>query len=116
MLRVLVLAGFSIAASPALADVSIGVGLTLSGDAEIKNATYDCGAAGKLAVQYLNAVPNFLALIPIKDQTLVFVNTLSASGAKYESGQYVWWSKGKEASLYDEMKDADARPILTCTE
>jgi membrane-bound inhibitor of C-type lysozyme len=116
MLRVLVLAGFSIAASPALADVSIGVGLTLSGDAEIKNATYDCGAAGKLAVQYLNAAPNFLALVPIKDQTLVFVNTLSASGAKYESGQYVWWNKGADATLSDVTEGLDAAPVMTCSE
>jgi membrane-bound inhibitor of C-type lysozyme len=103
-------------ASPAFADVSIGVGLTIPGDAEIKNTVYDCGDAGKLAVQYLNAAPNFLALIPIKDQTLVFVNTISASGAKYESGQYVWWNKGADATLSDVTEGLDAAPVMTCSE
>ena len=69
---------FSLAVAPAYADVSLGVGITVSGDAEIKNTTYDCGDAGKLAVQYLNAAPNFLALIPIKEQTLVFVPKILA--------------------------------------
>lgn len=107
---------FSLAAAPAFADVSLSVGLTLSGDAEIKNTTYDCGDAGKLAVQYVNASPNFLALIPIKQQTLVFVNTISASGAKYESGQYVWWNKGADATLSDITEGLDAAPVMTCSE
>lgn len=102
--------------SPCVADVSIGVGLNLTGDAEIKNTTYDCGDAGKLAVQYVNASPNFLAVIPIKDQTLVFVNTISASGAKYESGQYVWWNKGADATLSDITEGLDAAPVMSCSE
>lgn len=102
-------------AAPAYADVSLSVGVTLSGDAEIKNTTYDCGDAGKLAVQYVNASPNFLAVIPIKDQKLLFVNTISASGAKYESGQFVWWDKGSDATLSDVTEGLDAAPVLSCT-
>jgi len=117
MLRVAVLVWLAIAAaSPALADVSIGIGLTITGDAEIKNTTYDCGDAGKLAVQYVNAAPNFLAVIPIKDQKLLFVNTISASGANYESGQYVWWNKGADATLSDITEGLDAAPVMTCSE
>ena len=101
--------------SPCVADASIGVGLNLTGDAEIKNTTYDCGDSGKLAVQYVNASPNFLAVIPVKDQSLVFVNTISASGAKYESGQYVWWNKGADATLSDITEGLDAAPVLQCT-
>ena len=107
---------FSLAVAPALADVSLSGGVTLSGDAEIKNTTYDCGDAGKLAVQYVNAAPNFLAVIPIKEQSLVFVNTISASGAKYESGQYVWWNKGSDATLSDITEGLDAAPVMTCGE
>lgn len=117
MLRVAVLAGLAMAgASPAFADVSIGIGLTITGDAEIKNATYDCGDAGKLAVQYVNASPNFLAVVPVKDQKLLFVNTISASGAKYESGQYIWWNKGADATLSDITEGLDAAPVMTCSE
>jgi membrane-bound inhibitor of C-type lysozyme len=106
---------FCLAAAPALADVSLSVGVTLSGDAEIRNTAYDCGDAGKLAVQYVNAAPNFLAVIPIKEQTLVFVNTISASGAKYESGQDVWWNKGADATLSDVTEGLDAARMLPCT-
>lgn len=117
MFKLLVLAGLAVAtASPALADVSIGVDLSISGDAEIRNTTYDCGDAGKLAVQYVNASPNFLALIPVKDRTLIFANTISASGAKYESGQYVWWNKGADATLSDVTEGLDAAPVMTCSE
>jgi membrane-bound inhibitor of C-type lysozyme len=107
---------FGLLAAPAYADVSLSVGVALSGDAEIKNTSYDCGTAGKLAVQYVNASPNFLAVIPIKDQTLLFVNTISASGAKYESGQYVWWNKGADATLSDITEGLDAAPVMSCSE
>ncbi len=103
-------------ASPAFADVSIGVGLSVTGDAEIKAVTYDCEGHDPMIVQYLNAAPNFLALIPIEGRTLIFVNTLSASGAKYESGQYVWWNKGGDATLSDVSEGLDAAPVLTCSE
>lgn len=103
-------------ASPALADVSIGVGLNVTGDSEIKVTKYDCPNHDPLTVQYLNAAPNFLALIPIGGQTLIFVNTVSASGAKYESGQYVWWDKGSDATLSDVTEGLDAAPVMSCTE
>lgn len=104
-------------ASPAFADVSVGVGLSISGDAEIRAVNYLCsGREAPLAVQYINAAPNFLALIPIEDKTLIFVTTISASGAKYESGQFVWWDKGSDATLSDVTEGLDAAPVLTCSE
>ena len=102
-------------ATPALADATIGVGLTVTGDSQIKTTKYDCTGHDPMVVQYLNAAPNFLALIPIEGQTLVFVNTISASGAKYESGQYVWWDKGSDATLSDVTEGLDAAPVLICT-
>ena len=104
------------ATSPAHADVSVGLGLSLSGDADIKTAKYTCTGSEPITVQYINADPNYLALIPIKGQTLVFVNTISASGAKYEAGQFVWWNKGSDATLSDVTEGLDAAPVLTCTE
>ena len=104
-------------ASPALADVSVGVGLSISGDAEIRTVQYLCnGREAPLTVQYINAAPNFLALIPIEDKTLIFVTTVSASGAKYESGQFVWWDKGNDATLSDVTEGLDAAPVFTCSE
>lgn len=78
-------------------------------------ARYDC--AGKtVEVEYVNVEPDHLAIVPVEGQKRIFALVMSASGARYASGQYIWWSKGREASLYDEMKGADAPPILTCTE
>jgi membrane-bound inhibitor of C-type lysozyme len=117
------LAGASVAAmlvalaTPALADVSIGVGLDISGDAQVKTSIYDCKGHDPITVQYLDVAPNFLALVPVDGpKPLIFVNVISASGAKYESGQYVWWNKGSEATLSDVTEGLDAAPVLSCSE
>ena len=102
-------------ASPAFADVTIGVGLSVTGDSQIKTTKYDCDGHDPMVVQYLNAAPNFLALVPIEGKTQIFVNTISASGAKYESGQFVWWDKGSDATLSDVTEGLDAAPVLSCT-
>ena len=103
-------------APPALADASITIGLTVSGDLERRVVIYDCGPDISLTVEYLNAAPDFLALVPIDGHAQIFVNTISASGAKYESGQYVWWNKGNDATLSDVTEGLDAAPVLTCAE
>jgi membrane-bound inhibitor of C-type lysozyme len=112
----LLAAAFAVLTAPALAGASVTIGLTVTGDAERKAVTYDCGTGAPLTVEYLNAAPNFLALVPVGDQTLVFVNVISASGAKYESGSYVWWTKGTDATLHDITEGLDAAPVLTCSE
>ena len=78
-------------------------------------AHYDCGG-NTVDVEYVNVEPDHLAVVPVEGKKRIFVLVLSGSGARYASGQYIWWSKGNEASLYDETKGADAPPILTCTE
>jgi membrane-bound inhibitor of C-type lysozyme len=116
MLRALLAVGLMVSiASPAFAEVTIGVGLSITGDAEIKNLTYDCGQDEPLNVEYVNAAPNFLAVLPVRGEQLIFVATLSASGAKYQSGSYVWWDKGSEATLSDTTEGLDAAPVLMCT-
>lgn len=77
---------------------------------------YDCGPAGRLAVTYINADPNFLALVPVpkQPQPLVFASVISGSGARYAAGKYIWWTKGNSASLYDTTMGDNASPILTC--
>jgi membrane-bound inhibitor of C-type lysozyme len=78
-------------------------------------ANYDC--AGKaVEVEYVNVEPDHLAIVPVEGKKRIFVLVLSGSGARYAAGQYIWWSKGNEASLYDETKGPDAPPTLTCTE
>lgn len=102
-------------APPAMADVSIGVGLSVTGQSEVKLSRYECPGHDPLTVQYLDAAPNFLALLPVGGQNLIFVHVVAAGGAKYVSGQYVWWDKGSDATLIDVTEGLDAAPVLSCT-
>ncbi|MGV2077030.1 MULTISPECIES: MliC family protein [unclassified Rhizobium] len=83
---------------------------------ERTQVSYNCGSAGNLAVSYVNADPNFLALVPVPKQTqpLVFASVISGSGARYAAGKYVWWVKGSSASLYDTTLSDNAPPTMTC--
>jgi membrane-bound inhibitor of C-type lysozyme len=78
-----------------------------------KTSTYTCSGGKTLKVSYWNtANGQSFALVPVKGRTLLFVNTLAASGAKYQAENYTWWTKGPQANLYDEMAGENAPPIL----
>src|ERR1700759_2804466 len=63
---------------------------------------YTCATGKILQVTYWNtANGQSFALVPVKGQQLLFVNTLSGSGAKYQAGSYTWWTKGPRADLYN---------------
>ena len=104
------------AAPTAPATVSSALTLTLesSSDIERKSVIYQCDDEQVLAVHYVNAAPNFLAILPVDGVHHVFVTTLSASGARYVAGPFEWWSKGDEATLRDLMQEEDAPPLATC--
>ena len=95
-------------------DVSAAVILNFSGNFERHVVQYDCGQDEPLAVDYINAAPNYLAIVTIDGQKLVFVTVLSASGARYAAGEYEWWNKGAEGTLTN-LTTPDAEP-LSCTE
>jgi membrane-bound inhibitor of C-type lysozyme len=117
-MKALVLASAMLAAlaSPALADTGVNLGLTLAGDAEVKTVAYTCEGHDPITVQYINAAPNFLAVLPIEGRQTVFVSVLTGSGAKYVSGQYEWWNKGTDVTLHDVTEGLDAAPVLMCSE
>jgi membrane-bound inhibitor of C-type lysozyme len=117
MLRTALIAALAALAPPALAAANVSVGLDLSGDSQIQTVVYGCGEGTEpLSVKYINAAPNFLAIVPIDGQELVFVNVISGSGAKYVAGQYEGWNKGSDATLHDVTEGLDAAPVLTCSE
>lgn len=96
---------------------SIGMTLTLNDPGQWQHLSYTCdGQDEQMAVDYLNAAPNFLALVPVEGKTLVFASVISASGVRYASGKYEWWTKGAEASLFDLTAGKDALPLLACLE
>lgn len=113
MKKLLTAATLGLFAFPAPAvETSMQLVLNLEGNAQRDVVTYQCeGFDDPLTVEYVNAHPIFLALVPVADESLIFVNVISASGARYASGQYVWWTRGSEAQLYDETADEDAEPV-----
>ena len=75
---------------------------------------YTCATGKILQVTYWNAANGqSFALVPVKGQPMLFVNTLSASGAKYQAGSYTWWTKGPRADLYDATAGENAPPVLS---
>ncbi len=104
------------APGPVTASAVLTLVLESAGDIERRAVTYQCDNEQTLSVQYINAAPNFLAIVPIDGQSHVFATTLSASGARYVSGPYEWWSTGSEATLRDLMQDEGAPPLTSCLE
>jgi len=108
----------TVATVPTVPSASASLVLTLEsqGNVERNIVSYLCDDEQALSVQYINAAPNFLAIVPVEGQSLVFATTISGSGARYVSGPYEWWSHQGEATLRDLMQDEDADPLATCTE
>ncbi|KDR88233.1 hypothetical protein L905_25295 [Agrobacterium sp. TS43] len=76
---------------------------------------YQC-AADKVEAVYFSAGEISLVRLGLKDGVTVAANVISGSGAKYQGGIYVWWSKGEEADLYDLMADPEMKKPVHCVE
>lgn len=105
-----------VAPAPATASATLTLSLESTGDIERTVVTYQCKDETSLTVQYINAAPNFLAILPVDGENHVFVTTISASGARYVAGPYEWWNKGGDGTLRDLMQDEGAAPMAECTE
>ena len=106
-------------ALPAAGRAAPAADITLPTDAasvDRVEAAYDCEKAGKIAVTYLAAGADSLAVVPVEGGDRIFVAVISGSGARYAAGPYVWWTKGRDASLYDVRAGDDAPAIDTCAE
>ncbi|MBD9652402.1 META domain-containing protein [Ensifer sp. ENS09] len=68
-----------------------------------QSVRYDCGGKA-IEAEYINAGPVSLVTFTIDGTFVVASNVIAASGAKYAGGQYVWWTKGEEATLFDATK------------
>jgi membrane-bound inhibitor of C-type lysozyme len=111
------LATAGLLSGPALAaETAAHVELSIGGNAETRTVTYDCEGISSFDVQYINAAPNFLAIIPVQEETYIFTAVLAASGVRYVAGNFVWWTKGSDADWYDLTKGDDAPPDFSCSE
>ena len=81
------------------AHAQLALTLPLPSDATVTVARYQCDDGRDLAVSYVEAGANSLAIIPLEGEEVVFVNVVAASGARYVSGMWEWWAKGEEATL-----------------
>jgi membrane-bound inhibitor of C-type lysozyme len=98
-----------LAAGPALA-TTVTIELPGSEAPQPHLVAYDCDGE-RIAATYINSGTNALAVLKIGDATVVFANVLSGSGARYAGQQYIWWTKGEEADLYDLTKGDNAPPL-----
>lgn len=96
-------------------ETSLQLVLELPGNAERNVVRYECDGLEPFAVDYVNASPIFLAIVPIEGEPLLFANVIAASGARYASGQYEWWTSGSEATLTDLTAPEGTEP-LACLE
>jgi membrane-bound inhibitor of C-type lysozyme len=102
--------------TPPAVTASLTLTLESAGNIERTITLYQCDDEQTVSVQYINAAPNFLAIVPVEGETLVMTTTLSGSGARYVGGPYEWWSHQGEATLRDLTQHEEAAPLATCTE
>lgn len=100
------------------AEATLQIELGSAGDFQRQVVRYDCAGGEQFDVTYINAAPNFLALVPVagESEPLIFVAVMAASGVRYAAGHWLWWTQQSDASLYDVTLGEDAEPVLTCAE
>lgn len=94
-----------VVSAPAMAEVALTIPLPVGGEVTASAARYSCDGGEAFTVQYINAGANRLALLPVDGEDRIFVNVISGSGARYASGEYIWWSRGASATLENELSE-----------
>jgi membrane-bound inhibitor of C-type lysozyme len=81
--------------------------------ASTQTTRYDCKDGKSVSVQYTNTRNHqSFAALTVDGRKLLFVNVMAGSGARYVADRYVWWTKGPQANLYDEMAAKKTPPLL----
>ena len=107
--------------APAAA-VDTGVSITLAnelGDASLRSVVYNCTEGEPISVRYIDAAPNFIAIVPVPEEAepLVFAGVVSPEqDTRYAAAHFEWRVTGADAVLVDPAAGADAPPVLTCAE
>ncbi|WP_273719692.1 MULTISPECIES: MliC family protein [unclassified Bartonella] len=82
-------------------------------------ATYQCDMRkNKESIEATYYTAGDIALVDFKwkGKRIVGSNVIAASGAKYVSGQYVWWTTKNEALFYDLINDPKEENPIRCIE
>lgn len=73
---------------------------------------YRCAGDVRLQVRYLSTNAGAFAYLPVAGRRQLFVSVTAASGTKYVSGRYVWWTQGEKGFLADETQKRGSEPLL----
>lgn len=84
---------------------------------DFTTTTYVCDRGVSVPATYVNGPDQNLAIINVEGRQITLVGEPAASGARYgwpsDGSNYVWWTKGDEATLYWKTPEGEA-PLLTC--
>lgn len=84
---------------------------------EFTTQTYSCDRGVEVPATYVNGPDQSLVVIHVEGRQITLVGETAASGARYgwpsDGANYVWWTKGDEATLFWKTPDAET-PLLTC--
>ncbi len=80
-----------------------------------QSRSYACEDGRTVEVEYINAGPVSLAVLTMQDEFVVAANVIAASGARYAGGPYVWWSRGADEALFEDIRQGEDSSPLSCT-
>ncbi|WP_333815703.1 MliC family protein [Tabrizicola sp.] len=84
---------------------------------EFTSDRYLCDRGVEVPATYINGPDQSLAVIHVEGSQITLINEPAASGARYgwpsDGSNYVWWTKGDEATLYWKTPEGET-PLLTC--
>ena len=106
-MRLAAVAGMALCGAVAGAS-DLRIRLKGNGPVERKTVKYQCDAQGVkmglpkgiFTVEYLNGAGNHLAVVPVKENSMVFVTVPSGSGAKYAAEEFTWWEAGGRGTTF----------------
>jgi membrane-bound inhibitor of C-type lysozyme len=85
---------------------------------EFTSQTYTCDRGVSVPATYINGADQSLVVINVDGRQITLISEPAASGARYgwpsDGSNYVWWTKGDEATLYWKTPEGEAL-LLTCS-
>lgn len=95
---------------------AVEVTIDLPGEVDEMTIDYACEGGQPMTVRYVNGDATSLAIFDWQGQRYVASAAISGSGVRYVADRFVWWTRGEEATLFDELAGADADPLASCAE
>jgi len=84
---------------------------------EFTTQRYTCDRGVEVPATYVNGADQSLAIIHVDGNQITLVNEPAESGARYgwpsDGSNYVWWTKGNDATLYWKTPEGETA-LLTC--